>query len=178
MSDPLSIKQALLTRFTPPKSSDHGTFGEITVDGTDFKCASLELPWRDNAGGKSCIPPGTYLFRWRTDSPKHGACYEEWDDTATARREDVPGRENIQLHAFNLAGDTEKGYVSEALGCIAPGQGVVTFAKGFKPAGTEALTQDQRGIARSRTALRELEKVLNYEPFELTVKWKDGLTEA
>lgn len=153
------MKQAILDR---TESCDEGTFGwlrvlnELTGE-VIFQCASLELPWRDNAPMLSCIPPGRYEFYWRADSPKHGAVYE-----AKA----VPGRSNIQVHAANLAGDESRGYVKQLDGCIAPGKAVVQFRAGNKPAGE----RDQRGVAASRATLAELVAVLGKEPFVLTIK--------
>src|SRR3990167_7787532 len=109
-------------------TSPHGTFWELMLD-RGHTCVTLELPWRGNAKGKSCIPPGTYLFKWRTDSPKHGACYEMVPDS------EAPNRTNVQIHAANLAGDSDQGYVAQLEGCIAPGISVMTFRGGSPPAG-------------------------------------------
>lgn len=154
------MRRVVLTR---TETGDEGTFGEIVVDG--FRCVTLELPWRANAKGRSCIPAGTYVFRWRTDSPAHGACYEADVD------EEAPGRTNIQIHSANLAGDVDLGYVAQLLGCIAPGQAVVTFGSNVKPAGE----LPQRGVAGSRGATAELENVLRHEPFELQIAWAPGV---
>ena len=52
------------------KSTDGGTFGKLTLpDGTSYN--TLELAWRNNESGKSCIPPGTYKVETR-NSPKFG----------------------------------------------------------------------------------------------------------
>jgi len=158
------MRKAILTRL---ETGDQGTFG--TLDGweTPFKCATLELPWRDNARGKSCIPPGVYLFRWRTDSPKHGACYEEWDDPATPAREDVKDRDNIQIHSANLAGDDTKGFVRQLEGCIALGYGAAIFPGGRAPAGK----LDQKGVTLSKDAVAGLAAAMNREVFELEIRW-------
>ena len=68
-----------------------------------FHCVTLELPWRDNQKGTSCIPEGAYQVQHRT-SPKHGDHYQVLD---------VPGRELILFHPGN--------YVWQLLGCILPG---------------------------------------------------------
>lgn len=140
-------------------TGDEGTFGELTVG--DFKCYTVELPWRNNAGGKSCVPPGNYVFYWRKDSPAHGECYEM--SAEDAKRID---RTNVQIHSANLAGDEEKGYVTQLLGCIAPGTAVMTFKAGRKPAGTK----DQKGVAASKTALAELERRLGKAMFGLRIE--------
>ncbi len=159
------MKKMILPRI---ETSDEGTFGFIkNEDGEHFECRTLELPWRGNDRGVSCIPAGVYLFKWRTDSPKHGECYEEWDDPATERKEDVPDRDRVQIHAANLAGDKAKGYVAQLLGCIAPGEAVVDFKAGTKPAGDK----NQRGVASSGAALKRLVEFLGKETFQLTVVW-------
>ena len=153
------MRQALLDR---TESCDEGTFGWLRVvdeltGHVLFSCATLELPWRENAPMLSCIPAGVYEFHWRTDSPKHGECYE-----AVA----VPGRTNIQIHAANLAGDESKGYVKQLDGCIAPGMSVVQFKAGKRPAGD----RDQRGVSASKASTAGLVDVLRKEPFVLTIK--------
>ncbi len=100
------MKQAILTRL---ETDDEGTRGRIDVlheltGEVVYSCVTQELPWRQNKNDRSCAPAGSYLFKGRTDSPKHpGFVYEEWDDPKTAQREDVVGRENVQIHAANLA---------------------------------------------------------------------------
>jgi len=64
---------------------------------------TLELPWRDNRRGESCIPEGTYLAR-KYVSPKYG-------DTWII--DPVPERSGILMHAGNTVTDTE--------GCILVG---------------------------------------------------------
>ena len=163
------MRKAILLR---RETGDQGTFGSLYLDGiAEPFCVTLELPWRKNARGSSCVPAGKYLFKKRPDSPKHGSVYEEWDDPATPAREDVKDRDNCQVHAANLAGDAEKGYVAQLLGCIAPGKAVITFKAGHKPAGSK----DQRGIAASRTALAELEAELAGELLELDIRWAAGV---
>jgi len=66
-------------------------------------CITLELPWLDNAAGRSCIPEGIYPVEHRT-SPKHGDHY-----LITG----VPGRDLILFHPGN--------YVWQLQGCILPG---------------------------------------------------------
>lgn len=157
------MRQVILDR---TESSDEGTFGwlrvldEVTGD-EKFSCATVELPWRDNKPMASCIPPGVYEFRWRKDSPAHGEVYE----MAVGDGQKI-ARANIQVHAANLAGDEEKGYVKQLDGCIAPGRSVVQFLAGKKPAGS----RDQRGVSASKSTLIDLVAALRKEPFVLTVK--------
>lgn len=147
------MRKAVLTRL---ETSDEGTFGELISD-SGFTCRSLELPWRGNAKGRSCIPAGVYVFRWRTDSPAHGECYQADPDA------EAPGRDNIQIHAANWAGDQDKGFKAELLGCIAPGKAVSVME--------HAPGKPQRGVTESRATLEKLVKDLNREPFELAIKW-------
>lgn len=69
-----------------------------------FQCVTLELPWRDNQQGQSCIPEGIYRVRHRT-SPKHGDHYQVLN---------VPARDLILFHSGN--------FVYQLLGCIRPGE--------------------------------------------------------
>lgn len=89
-------------------STAHGTIGRL-IFGSQV-VHTLELPWRDNLRQRSCIPPGRYrcaLVR----SPRFGTVYGV---------QDVPGRSHVLLHAANLAGDVDAGWVTQLHGCIAP----------------------------------------------------------
>ena len=78
------------------------TLGRLSADGLDVY--TLEPPWRGNARGVSCIPPGHYGCE-RRKSPRYGETY--WL-TGTEPRE------FILIHAGNLARHTR--------GCILPGK--------------------------------------------------------
>ncbi len=160
--------QGRLVRF---ETSDQGTFGDLEIFSSAgeviFKCVTAELPWRNNRRMESCAPAGTYLFKLRLGSPKHGDVYEEWDDPATPEREDIKDRDCIQIHAANLAGDASKGYVKQLDGCIAPGADVVTFGAGTKPAGSK----DQKGVVRSGPTLKKLMEILGGDTLRLEIKW-------
>lgn len=169
----LTMKRARLNRIS---TGPEGTFGRLVVlDDNNinvlFECVTLELPWNENKKGISCVPTGDFLFKWRTDSPAHGEVYEEWDDPDTAHKEDVPNRERIQIHAANLAGDPDLGFVKQLEGCIAPGRGAHIFKGGKKPAGSI----DQRGITASGPTLKTLVAVLNKEIFKLEIRWDLGV---
>jgi len=79
-----------------------GTNGEILYNGTRI-CSSIELPWKNNEPGLSCIPEGSYELKKRY-SKKHG-----WHLIL----DNVPGRKLILIHAANDA-------LKELKGCIAP----------------------------------------------------------
>lgn len=137
---------AVLTRYY---TSDEGTVGNFESPG--FHCFTIELPWRGNRKGQSCIPAGSYICNWRY-SAKHGLCYHV---------EDVPGRTDIEIHAANWAGDSSKGLKVQLLGCLAPGRQIGTL-------------EGQTAALNSRDALDGLEDALKREPFLLTVLWKEG----
>jgi len=46
------------------------TCGRLCSDTNEERCKSLELPWRENATGISCIPAGHYTAK-RRFSPEH-----------------------------------------------------------------------------------------------------------
>ena len=88
----------LIERFAHTR---YGTLGKLTMEG--LHAYTIELPWRGNRVGESCIPPGVYKAQ-RHESPTHG-------DTLWLRQ--VPGRSEILIHSANGPHQLE--------GCIAPG---------------------------------------------------------
>lgn len=70
----------------------------------DFSCFTLERPWLNNQNHVSCIPSGTYKGRV-LPSPHFGIDLPELLD--------VPGRDQILIHAGNTIEDTK--------GCILVG---------------------------------------------------------
>jgi hypothetical protein len=82
------------------------TPGRLFVDG-QYQADTLELAWRDNATGISCIPPGKYRLGW-VKSPRLGRY--------TLRVHGVPGRSGILIHPANRP--------EELKGCIAVGKRV------------------------------------------------------
>jgi hypothetical protein len=127
-------------------STDQGTFGEMA--GPFGRLDTLELPWRDNAPGKSCIPAGRYLVNW-TRSPR----LRKFTYEITG----VPNRLGIRIHAGNLAGDTEKGFETHSLGCPLLGFRVGMLGK-------------QRAVLASRMAVDRFERGMRKEPFWLEVR--------
>ncbi|TDE41620.1 hypothetical protein E0I26_16155 [Flavobacterium rhamnosiphilum] len=79
-----------------------GTNGKLACDG-QFLCYTIELPWRENEKGVSCIPEGYYLLRKRY-SRKF-----QWHIEVVA----VKNRSSILLHPANNA-------LNQLNGCIAP----------------------------------------------------------
>lgn len=91
----------------------HGTNGTLACKGLTI-CATIELPWKNNSTGISCIPEGRYsLIRRYSPRLKDHLLLE-----------DVPDRQYILIHPANNA-------LLQLKGCIAPvslitgiGQGV------------------------------------------------------
>ena len=86
--------------------------GTLGIEGTDFKCDTLEPPTRLSRGGdglaqKGCvaIPEGTYWVRLCMSGKFRG-----WRPYLMA----VPGRSGIMIHEGNTPGDTR--------GCILVGE--------------------------------------------------------
>lgn len=69
-----------------------------------FNCKTLELPWKNNARGISCIQAGKYTCR-KYHSEKFGDCFHI---------ENVLNRDGILIHAGNTTHDTK--------GCILVGR--------------------------------------------------------
>lgn len=86
-----------------------GTNGIIWL-GPQVICSTIELPWKDNMVGASCIPEGVYQIK-RRYSKRFG-----WHIEVV----DVPHRSYILFHPANNA-------LRELRGCIAP----VTKLTGF-----------------------------------------------
>lgn len=133
-------------RLVRTETDEDGTFGLLCLD-TGFSCYVLERP---TTGEYPCIPAGTYVFKIRKDSPKHGVVYEA---------EKVPGRTNIQIHNANWA--------DELLGCLAPGRAILDIER---KDGTI-----KKGVTSSKDACYALMNDLEKAPFELTISWKDGV---
>ncbi len=79
-------------------ANDYATYGQL-LDGENKRLAvTLELPWRGNQHGISCIPPGEYVAHRRMSPKRHYELFE---------LADVPDRSNIEIHIGNLPSDTE-----------------------------------------------------------------------
>lgn len=130
-------------------STDEGTFGRLYFGGNVLH--TVELPWRDNARRVSCIPTGTYQCAL-VNSPRFGKVYGV---------QNVPGRSHILIHASNLAGDVDKGWITQLHGCIAPAErlGAIKIPSGKMQAA---------GLV-SRPALRKLMSWVGGSPFILEV---------
>ena len=102
------MKRLFLHRFY---ADEKKTLGDLTLRESGINKAgsvilmlkTLELPWKDNKPGISCIPTGEYLAK------VHAAPKFEW----CLWLQNVPGRSEILIHSGN--------YTSQILGCILPG---------------------------------------------------------
>jgi hypothetical protein len=142
------MKDVYLFRTT---TSDHGTEGMLVTEG--FFCKTLELPWRNNKKGMSCIPAGEYIVKIR-QSPKYGSIY--WVTK-------VPDRTWILIHPGNVAGDitkinpnTETNFKSHVNGCILLGK-----KHGF--------LWGQRAVLISKPTVRDFRNFMNDETFKLKI---------
>lgn len=92
--------------------TDIGTYGVLTLS-DNFKCYTVERPWKDNQNGVSCIPEGSYTLRKRlspiVERTSRGRYKEGWEVT------DVEGRTYIMIHPANVPSELE--------GCIGVGDG-------------------------------------------------------
>ena len=126
------------------RRSDHGTEGVLVLG--DFRCFTLELPWRNNTRNLSCIPAGEYDVTIRI-SPRFGVVY--WILK-------VDGRSYILIHSGNWAGDTQKGLNTHTNGCILLGE-----KRGY--------LAGQRAVLNSRRAIRRFMEKLQGEDFKLHI---------
>lgn len=133
-----------VTLFRRP-SQDDGTLGRLVAP--RFSCWTIELPWRDNANGRSCIPPGRYLARW-TRSPRL--------KKYTYEIVGVPGRAGIRMHGGNLAGDVDRGLVSHSLGCPLLGLDAGRL-------------RGQLAVLRSQAAVAAFERAMGRQNFMLEI---------
>jgi hypothetical protein len=76
--------------------SKESTIGPLTIDGA-FQCFCLELPWKDNKPGISCIPPGKYRVT---------VYYSPDRQYLVPLLHGVPDRQMIEMHIGNWAKDT------------------------------------------------------------------------
>lgn len=141
------MKSATLVR---GPSTEEGTFGTLAFGGQSV--LTTELPWRDNAPQRSCIPPGSYRCAI-VDSPRFGRVYHV---------EAVPQRSAVLIHPANFGGDVEAGFVTELHGCIAP-----SMRRGFMRNPHGAM---QRAGLVSRPAVSALMSWAAGEPFTLEIR--------
>lgn len=138
----------MLVNLIRTESGPQGTLGMVLIQNKRFY--SMELPWLDNALGRSCIPFGEYDCEM-VDSPKFGPSYQVLD---------VKDRTHILLHAGNWAGDKEFGYKTDSDGCILLGESIGHLS-------------GQRCVTSSRKALEHFLYLTGGVPFQLVVSGFD-----
>lgn len=136
------MRTLVLIRPSPDRDDAEGTLGRLVGEGVP-DTPVMEPPWRDNRPCRSCIPPGAYIVAPHV-SPRYGRC-----QLVTG----TPGRSHILLHAGNVGGDVEDGWVTHTLGCLLPGSRAGRLVVAGRP---------QRAVLASRTATRRL------------LEWADG----
>lgn len=99
------------------------TLGRLYVNGITAYCATLELPWLQNATSKSCIPEGIYNYRVAMSPSRKKLVI--WIDN-------VPNRTAIQIHEGNFTRQIE--------GCVAVGLGIKDINKDGVPDVTESVS--------------------------------------
>lgn len=104
------MKHLVLTRSKSTKTETIGTIWE----GANVICKTLELPWKENKRGISCIPAGTYKIVPR-ETKKYGK---------HILIKNVENRTAILIHAGN--------WTTETRGCILTGTTLATSNKGLK----------------------------------------------
>ncbi len=100
-----------VSRLPFPKTN--ATFGIIDLEGVPLMLG-LELPWKNNAEGVSCVPPGEYFA---------DRVFSNHFQTETFKLRDVPGRSDCEFHWGNT--------VEAILGCVLTGTSMGVF-KGEK----------------------------------------------
>ena len=91
----------------------NGTNGILRCEGR-FLSYTIELPWKMNERGFSCIPEGKYFIEKRY-SPKFKLHLQILD---------VPDRTLILFHPANHAGTELKGCIAPVMKLSGPGMGV------------------------------------------------------
>ena len=156
------MKHAILQR---EETGDQGTFGTLTFYNGSHTAGSVktgELPWRNNARGRSCIPSGSYTSRLRS-SPKFG-----WHFILTGPGVvDVPVsdpkvRDFVLIHKGNRCGDRSMNFVSDVDGCIIVGM-------------THGLLKGQKAVLSSGVALEKLFTWAEGKAFDLKIHDVPGM---
>lgn len=102
----------VITRQSSTLSGTPGLLYAVNAAGASYACATLELPWRDNASGVSCIEADTYRATpWHSE---HLGC-------DVLRLEDKHGRADCLIHCGNFAGDQAHGLQTQVHGCTLVG---------------------------------------------------------
>lgn len=115
-----------------------------------FACDTIELPYLNNKPQISCIPPDTYLVKYR-ESKKYPRHYHITN---------VPNREAILVHQANYVGSLNpKTHKKDLLGCIGVGNGYGDITG-------DGIVE----LLKSTPTLNKLLEVMGKEDFYLTIK--------
>lgn len=129
--------------------SQHGTFSKVRVDALILR--GVELPWRDNIVGESCIPAGVYRLVPH-ESPKFGPVHAFQGGTVSVFPSSATVRSAILWHPAN--------YARELQGCLATGRRV------YETMGMEI------GVANSRDSLKLAHEIASLEEEHIAiVRW-------
>lgn len=141
------MRRIVLTRL---ETSSQGTFGTFVVPNGDYLeyFYSGELPWLDNASGKSCVPTGVYKVK-KTTWLKY--------NKPVFMLQNVANRQGILIHSANYMGDRDKGLKSQLYGCIALGEKL-------------GVMEGQKALLVSSPAIRRFQDMMEWEDFELEIK--------
>jgi hypothetical protein len=151
------VEAAVTLTILRTATGDEGTQSKVTLDGGGA-WLGLELPWRDNHVGLSCIPAGEY---------KAALLYSPDFARPLYHVLAVPGRTSILIHPGNWAGDVMKGLKSDVKGCILLGHSFGTLAVSG-PTG-------QLALIASGMAVSEFMAVARGEPLDVVVTWAEGV---
>lgn len=148
-------------KVTRERSADTGTPGVLHVSGIDWYCRTLELPWRNNEKGISCIIADTYRATVGDSPSLH---------RKVLRLEDRYGRTDVLVHNGNWAGDVSKGLETQVHGCTLVGSGYAEI-ENHKGA-------PQLGIINSVKTLEAFLAAIGPGPHAITYSWDDGCAPA
>lgn len=128
------------------KSDGMATQGELhRAPAPGFLCYTLELPWRNNERGRSCIPVGRWALSLRGEGGFHERYRKRWPEWHQEMVEViVPDRKWILFHTGNTHHHTD--------GCILVGE---QKGRDTTPDGDGALA-----VWGSRDAYQELYPIL------------------
>lgn len=141
----------IVMTLTRTSTANTGTLGTLTSS-TGFSCKVIELPWKQNKNGVSCIPPKPSGYKCKLRSSN------AWPNTYWVS--DVSGRVAILIHNGNWAGDEASGYKTNTQGCILLGSAHGTGSPKGKP---------QSMCTDSNSTLAAFKKHLQGKPFTLKV---------
>lgn len=133
------------------------TLGELYVvrdNSIVFKCATLELSWKDNQRRISCIPQGTYKARLRSAKDSPSRSYDH------IHVENVPNRTWILIHSGNFHWHIQ--------GCILVGNE-------HRDINHNGLLDVPNSRLTMNALINEVKKHVNWgDEFEVTIKYREG----